>query len=197
MKTKILDKNTKASNPGGLTVSNKKLKVLRPDLFGLPGLIYNFKVYLCCKTTETHSIKERIYFGDSQPAIVMCLDPLLVAVYTPDIDCVVLLNFPTKLVKMYNLHLESRLISINTYGRKKDYQKDIIPGPRKTNPWTSITPTIGDFVSDDIEIINKRKGEIEEDRWRRTYDLAKEYMHIFPNVYRDGRPTYSGISAID
>ena len=127
----------------------------------------------------------------------MSLDPLLVAVYTPDIDCVVLLNFPTKLVKMYNLHLESRLISINTYGRKKDYQKDIIPGPRKTNPWTSITPTIGDFVSDDIEIINKRKGEIEEDKWRRTYDLAKEYIHIFPNVYRDGRPTYSGISAID
>lgn len=197
MKKKVLDKNSRASNPGRLTISKKKLKELRPELYGLAGLIYNFKIYRMCKTTEIRSIKERIYFGDSQPAVVMSLDPLLVAVYSSDIDCVVILKFPNELVKKYNLHLESRLISINTYGRKKDYQKDIIPGPNKINPWTSITPTIGDFISDDVEEIQKRKDEIEEDRWRRTYDLAKEYMHIFPNVYRDGRPTYAGISAIE
>ena len=108
-----------------------------------------------------------------------------------------MLNFPTELVKKYNLHLESRLLSINTYGKKKDYQKDIIPGPNKINSWTSLTPTIGDFISDDVEEIEKRKNEIEENRWRHTYYLAKEYMSIFPNVYRDGRPTYSGISAIE
>ena len=40
--TKTLDDNTFATNPGKITISHKKLRLLHPDLYGLPVSVRDY-----------------------------------------------------------------------------------------------------------------------------------------------------------
>jgi len=127
MQTRVVDKSTYATTPGGVSVSTKKLKMMRPDLYGLKALVSILAWY------EKKYIKENLKYGDSQPAIVMSKKPLVVAAYSEDIDCVALLKFPDEYAEMYNLDIKSRLISINTYWQEETFQNDILPGQNCAN----------------------------------------------------------------
>jgi hypothetical protein len=60
-------------------------------------------------------IKEQLIAGDSNPAVVVSVDPLRVAAYSPDLDSVAMLAFPNNFVDIYNLEIGTKLITVNTY----------------------------------------------------------------------------------
>lgn len=196
MKKKIIDKTTYASSPGNITISKRKLRQLRPDLYGIKAKINAVVDTITIGFSQKRKIKEHIFYGDSQPAVVMSGEPLIIAAYSDDIDCVVMLKFDNKYSKIYNLQRGDRLICINTYMRGAEYQQDIIVGPNNTNTWFGYSPIIAEFISDDIHIIETKKDEIDEDLWNYVYNLGLEYTKLHPGVARSGKPLYSSISAI-
>jgi hypothetical protein len=116
---------------------------------------------------------------------------LLVAAYSEDLDCVAILRFPDRFVAKYGLQIGSKLISINTYVRARNYQTDLVPGPNRDTLWTGVHPVIADFVSDDEGKIERRKRSISRTLWEYVYGLGIDYIHSYPGVWRDGRPFYS------
>jgi hypothetical protein len=196
MKTKTIDKTTYATSPGSVSVSKEKLKLLRPDLFGLKALIMGVVKTISIGFNEKRKIQEHMIYGDSQPAVVISKKPLLVAAYSEDIDCVVVLKFPDEYAELYNLDKKSRLISINTYIRSEEFQKDITPGVSCHYTWRGYSPIIGEFLTDNIEILENKKEEINEELWEYVYRLGEEYAKKHPNVWRDGRPILSKQSAV-
>lgn len=195
MKIKAHNANTYASSPGSVSISTKKLKILRPDLYGFVALLTGIIKTICLGYSEKSQIAEHLIFGDCQPAIVMSRQPLIVAAYSEDIDCVVLLRFPDKYAEMYNLDVKSKLITINTYGKKENFQKDIIPGESCDYTWTLFNPFIAEFLTDDLNLLKQKKEQINNKLWDYIYNLAVEYQILYPNVWRDGRPNYSAIPA--
>lgn len=193
MKIKTLDKSTYSTCPGGLTLSNRKLKELRPELYGLLGLICRIKDKRDFGFTQIRRIKEHIYFGDSQPAIVLSIDPLIIAAYSEDLDCIIPIKFPKIYAKKYKLKEKSRVLTINTYVRTENPDKDIILGKNHSGLWGGIFPIIAEFVSDDKYIIKAKKKEFTEDLWGHVYKLGLEYREKYPDVCRDGRPIFSAI----
>jgi len=194
-KTRTLDDSTAASEPGGVNVSHQKLRMLRPDLYGLRGLIHRFRSWLGRGFPQRVYIEEQLRHGDSRAAVVVLAKPLLVAAYTDELDCVALLRFPDSLVDEYRLRNGWRLLTVNCYRRRAKYDGDLILGPNLIKRWTGFHPIIADFVSDDTTRIEWRKKRISEDEWQRTLSLGKEYIQIRPGVARDGRPVFSGMPA--
>jgi hypothetical protein len=176
-----------ASDPGRLWLSNAKLRRLRPDLFGLVAFLKN----LILPVSERRYLAEQLQHGDSRAAVVASIDPLLVAAYTDELDCVAMLRFPDAFAEEYGLTVGSRLLTVNTYGEFPDYQEDLILGPNLIERWTGFHPVIAEFVSNDMGRIIARKTAISEAEWQRTRNLAAEYLASKPGVARDGRPIYA------
>jgi hypothetical protein len=183
--------DTYATNSLHLELSLKKLSVLLPELTKHRGAFSKIARRVTGKRDMLAVLEEHIRFGDSQPAVVISIEPLLVAAYTEDIDCVAILRFPAQLVSEYGLQVKSRLVTINTYMQRKEYQSDLIPGPDVGNTWTGFHPVIADFVSDDIETIESRKRGLAPQLWDYVYNLGIEHTKAYPGIWRDGRPFFS------
>ena len=108
-----------------------------------------FEVYVSPSAIDKH-----LQFGDSRAAVVVSVSPLLVAAYSDERDCVVMLKFPEELVATYRLKPGSRLITVNTYmqGPKRPVA-DLIEGPLSRGNWHNVIPMIADFLSDDTGTI--------------------------------------------
>ncbi|MCL2847153.1 MAG: hypothetical protein FWE13_00165 [Firmicutes bacterium] len=166
-----------ASNPGRLQISEEKWQaMIKLSRWGF------FKKRQAKKVRPI--IQEYMLFGDTQPALVMNTNPLLVAPYSSDLDAVVLLYFPKEYVELYNLKKYDRLISVNTYGTTKAYD-DIIFGPNMFNSWSEMFPNIGEFLSDDLDKIKKHKENIPEATWDYVKKLADEYVIRYKGLPRD------------
>lgn len=190
--TRTLDNVSYASSPGGIVLSDDRLRRLRPDLYGLGqrlgelvGLAFPQRTYL----------REHLQNGDSRAAVVVSVDPLLVAAYSDELDCVALLRFPGEFVADYKPEIGTRLLTVNTYRRGTEVDTDLAPGPRDRGSWSGFHPVIADFVSDDEPTIDARKDAITEDEWERTYKLGCRYLHDHPGKARDGRPVFAGAPA--
>lgn len=190
---RYLDKNSVASHALNLTVSKDKLMLLRPDLFGFRGFMSKLTFIITEDIDHMTYIKEQLIAGDSNPAVVVSVDPLRVAAYSPDLDSVAMLAFPNNFVDIYNLEIGTKLITVNTYKGRPPYHSDLILGPNNTGYWYGFHPIIADFVSDDMEKINKRKLSISDEEWKYVFWLGINYLKNKPNSFRDGSPVYSGI----
>jgi hypothetical protein len=136
-------------------------------------------------------LDEHLRLGDSRAACVLSLDPLLVAAYTDELDCVAMLCFPLLLVEEEELKLGSRLLTINTYQTGKKAVPDLVPGPQSLNRYANFFPVIAEFVSDDHSRIAMRKAEISEEEWLRCQRMGSEYRRRFPKRWRNGSPLRS------
>jgi hypothetical protein len=192
-RTRTLDDSTVATDPGRITLSHKKLRELRPDLYGLRGFWYSLQVLLRLDYPQRTYIEEQLQCGDSRAAVVMFTRPLLIAAFTGDLDCVALLRFPSEFAHRYRLSEGSRLLTVNCYGDSPDYDADLIPGPNAKSRWTGFHPVIAEFVTEDDRRVKARKQGISEEEWQRAQALGKEYMRLRPGVARDGRPVFSSI----
>jgi hypothetical protein len=187
------DDNTRASDSVKIRLSEARLQKLQPELAAACNAPVGFRGASGQLTVRqvVELIAEHMSFGDSGAAVVVQEAPLVVAAYTDERDCVALLGFPGRLRQDYQLHSGSRLLTINTYGRGKVVSPDLIPGPAALGRWTAFYPIIAEFVSDDMELIAKRKESISSDEWQRTWSLGVARLRDPAPRVRDGRPLLS------
>lgn len=165
-----------ASNAIGLGLSMKKLRRLSPDL-----------AHDRWAEQWIDGIKEYLRFGDSRAALVIDDSPLTVAAYSKEMDCVALLHFPHPMVDEYQLEPMKRLLAVITHV-EDDRVPDLIPGPAWNNHYVNFCPLIADFLSDEMDIIEQRKGEIDESEWNRCLESAEETRSKVRGPYRPGDP---------
>lgn len=164
------------------------MKILRPDLYGLRALWRKAQEKIGKKSDDDIAYVTRLLQkGDSRAAMVVSVEPLLVAAYTDEMDCVAVLKFPQSFVRHYALEVGSRLLTVNFYGLG-ELSRDLIPGPRNTGNYGRFHPTIAEFLSDDAQRIATRKAEIGEGEWQRCSTMGMEYLMKKPKIARDGRP---------
>ena len=191
MPTRTLDDRTSASDPGRITLSHDKVRVLTPELYekrGLWGLLGMLSPEQRFWRTRH---EEHLQHGDSRAALVVSIDPLLVAAYTDELDCIAMLRFPQELVQQYSLQPGTRLLTVNLYARGTTPVADLENGPASYRRYSNFTPLIADFVSEDRARIERRKAAIEEPEWLRTRALAERYLARHGANARDGRPLHS------
>lgn len=195
--SRTLDDSTRASQPGGIALSKARLRRMRPDLFGWGAFTHAMKHVLGGKKLfpRVTYLEEQLMRGDGRAAIVMSVEPLLVAAFTSEIDCVAMLKFdPTQLERVPQKG--ERLLTVNTYGRGTPLQADLTQGPHSRGYWTRFHPLIADFLTEDMAALAARKSTIAEDEWRYAEALGLTYLHDRPGVARDGRPMFSQKSAL-
>jgi hypothetical protein len=184
-----------AANPGALTVSEAKLRVLRPDFHGFSGLRRKVREAVGLDWKQREYIDQHLAGGDSRAALVVSVAPLRVAAYTDELDCVAIVAYPDEFVEEYGLVVGTRLLTVNTYFRNVQPEADLVPGPESTGNWSGFHPMIAEFISDDMDRIERRKAEISDEEWRRAYKMGKARLKEQPGLARDGRPPYSGEAA--
>lgn len=171
-----------AYNPGLFKLNREKLKKLRPQIFGplnaMFGNRFNNPSYMSVILND----------GDMQTAVVVSLDPLLVACYTDEMDAVVLQYFPAELGQKLGFELGTRLITVNSYNGLGTVRKnkDLYPGPRASGKYKSVGPVIADLYTDDVQRLMNKKAEIPEAWWEHTAELGMRYIEEHPGVARNG-----------
>ena len=173
-----------ASDPLRVSISTKKVKFLFPRLFHFFGLFGRKKIVDDSETDYLQYYEELLWEGDSQPAIVISLNPCRIACYTDEFDGVIMLEYSKSIKDFYKLEVGTKLISVNGYGDDGDICKDIVTGEKNYKRYTAITPFIADFLSDDTSIIEKRKSEIQNDFWHKLFSLGKLIHKNFPELSR-------------
>lgn len=187
-----------ASNPIGASVSREKLKIIVPQLFGIFGGINKLINRCVTDVSLFDQLQMCLTNGDSRAAVVLTIEPLRVAAYTDEFDCVIILRFSDKVDNHYRLERGDRLLTINTYAPPGTMKrpKDITPGDHyRGTEWVNVFCFIADFLTDDMDIVERRKREISEDEWKRTELLGKERLYKKPKRARDGNPFWNGDSA--
>jgi hypothetical protein len=188
-----------ATEPGRMTLSIARLRVVRPDLFGAGRLLQAAKVFMEIVPPggERKQLAEQLERADSRAAVVLETSPLTVAAYSADLDCVAILKVDdplgATLVRDHQLSAGSKLITVNTYSDAlREIAPDLVRGPLAVGPWTNFNPVIGDFLTDDRDRLEQRKKAIKGSEWERVRLLGEAYRAARPGVARDGRPGRAG-----
>ena len=122
--------------------------------------------------------------GDVQPAIVISLDPLLVACYSDELDAVTVQYLPSELIPKLKLQMYSKLLTVNGYGKRPT--KDVTLGPNALGNYASVTSIIADLYTDDTLRLNTLKNAFEEEWWNHTVNLGRKYLEDHPGMARNG-----------
>jgi hypothetical protein len=182
------DDSTHATEPGCITVSLAKLRRLHPELFGTWARL---KAVFSGRSSEApvRMLCEHMRLGDARAAVVVRVEPLVVAAYTDELDCAVLIEFDSSFARDYELRVGSRLLTVNTYG-SGTLAHDLVKGPAAFDRWANFQPCIAEFMSDDGEYIEIRKRDIAEGEWTRARTCGDECLARGATP-RDGRPLRS------
>ena len=176
-----------ASDPGLLRISMAKLGRMHPELMidaaamdamgPILGAVYH------------------MLLADANPALCVAIEPdLIVSAFSADIDCVVLLRFPSEIARQLvieqNLKPGRRLISLNSYRDDEHMAADLKPGP-KYSAWKNYNPYIAEFLADDTERLTKLHADMPDWAWQRCKELTVAAVKTKPVKCRDGRPLRS------
>ena len=184
--------------PGKFRLSESKVRVLQPDYFGWRGFLWNAFHHIFFLNPPQIQLEEHLIYGDCRAAAVIETSPLLVATYSGELDCVVMLRFPAEFTDVYNLSVGRKLLTSNAYYDSFECKGDWFPGPRqKPNRWKTFHPIVADFLTDDVKQLTRCKSKISDDEWKRTFKMGLAYRKKHPGVARDGRPQNSMESAIE
>lgn len=168
-----------AFNPGLFKLNKKKLKDLRPQIFGLR---------LGQKNIDTwQNIHTQLNDGDIQPALVMSASPLLVACYADDMDAVAMHCFPEELGRKLGWTPGRQLIVTAAYNRPlMKANRDLDCGPRSSGRFRAYGPIVADLYTDNTERLERKKREISMEMWTHVERLARQYMANHPGMARNG-----------
>ena len=191
--SKFHDDRTVASDAVGIALSAERLRRIEPKLYGWRSMFCRVLIHgRPFNARQTRQLlAEHVQGGDSRAAMVVRRDPLLVAAFTDEQDCVVLLQFPRRLAEEHHLDEGSKLLTVNTYVRGGVPAPDLILGPKSLGRWTNFYPVIAPFVSDDRMQIENRMRAIATAEWDRTVTFAKALLAQPTLSVRDGHPTCS------
>lgn len=192
-----IDDRSQASRPGGIPLSDERLRRFHPELYGIRGFFFsllNKESGVSAKDARS-TFRHALSGGDVQPAVVVSVEPLIVAAYSDDLDAVVLLEFEGRLVGEFGLARGQRLVSVNTYFpmQYRHLGPDIEMGPDSTNAWGNVTNYIADFLTEDTEALRQAKQGIRSEEWDKLNERlsARLTKNIRP---RDGSPLYCHIA---
>jgi hypothetical protein len=197
MRPKTLDPNTVASHPGSVTLSHRKLRILHPELYSTYLWLWHLLSYSSVYPIKRRSfwrtyVEEHLMHGDSRAAVVISVNPLLIAAYTDEIDCIAMLRFDEGFVNSYRLTEGARLLTVNTYTYSADgAEPDLTPGPGQSGRYGNFAPYIAEFLTEDDQRVRQRKAEIVEGEWQKAEELGREYLSKRGTKARDGRPLRS------
>lgn len=191
--SKFHDDRTIASDAVGITLSDDRLRRIEPWLYGWRSLFCRILIHgrPFNARQARQLLAEHIHAGDSRAAMVVRRDPLLVAAFTDEQDCVVLLQFARWLADEHRLDEGSKLLTVNTYVRGGVPAPDLVLGPKSLGRWTNFYPVIAQFVSDDRVQIENRMRAITTAEWDRTVAFSKALLAQPTLSVRDGHPTCS------
>ncbi len=133
---------SEASDPGQVEISLSKLCLFHPEFEPNPRGFWRKLRQPKAEEREIaiELLAEYMAFGDSRAAVVLEVEPLLVAAYTDELDCVALLMYldggvpgyprdvSKSLCQAHNLQAGTRLLTVNTYDFGEKIGADLIPG---------------------------------------------------------------------
>jgi hypothetical protein len=187
------DDETNASDPARVALSIRRFRRLEPAARGLRGWYWR---WFAGGRQFEEMLDKHLHLGDSRAACVVSIEPLLVAAYTDELDCVAMLCFPSWLVEEHCLKLGSRLLTVNGYFLEGEVVDDLEPGPDDLNQYFNFFPVIAEFVSDDSQRIAERKTAIAYEEWQRCERMGQDYLKRNQGQWRNGSPLHSIKSCI-
>lgn len=129
--------------------------------------------------------------GDSRAAVVIDAANGIVAAYTDELDCVMLLRFDPAVSLVHGWQEGTRLLSANSYaGRDDGVAADLLPGAGDKGRWGDFWPLIADLLTDDHARLAARKREIDPAEWERAAFMGRRALAA-GTTPRDGRPLAS------
>ena len=219
--TQTGDNRSVASRPGLVRLSPERLQRMHPEFYSSAPQPWH-PPGASAPTAEDETFKvhvaEHLRYGLAEPALVIEIQPLVVAAYSHELDAVAHLGFFSKgqpataqsrgypaglaeeLVARHRLRKGRRLLTVNTFQRLAEapYARDLIPGPKGRGVYGNFSPYIAEFLAADLAEVEERKKLIEEWEWKRCQHLVDQFhKHMVDHLVRprDGRPT-RGLFAI-
>jgi hypothetical protein len=166
-----------------LPLSEERLQRLQPRLLNAAGWVGEAD-----RLSWIESIRQTLARGESRAAVVVDAAQSVVASYTDELDCAVLLQFDTAFGLVHGWQNGTRLLSVNAYfGRDKGLAPDLQPGPGDTGRSGNVWPLVADLLTDDHERLRACKQMIREEEWNRAGQLGRRLL-ADEAVPRDGRP---------
>ena len=170
-------------NPGKFKMDKKFVKQLRPE-------VYSFKQGFVDLGDVASMLKYSMKKGDTEPAVVVSVEPLLVACYAADMDAVALLCLPTEYGMLRNYQVGTRLLTVNSYDldrqNKTRRSEDIFEGEHSSGRFRMYGPLIADLYTKNTKRLEAIKAQIPEEVWNYVAELGEEYMRMNPGMARNG-----------
>jgi hypothetical protein len=170
-----------ASDPGGMTASRAVLQQYAPAIADNP--------------IAFDGVNGHLLVGDCNAAVIVSLEPLVVAAYASDLDDVALLQFPSSLAA--GRKVGDQLLTVNTFMRGPDTAPDLVRGPGATTHFWNFTPIIADFFAAEPEIVAQRKTELFANLWTIARERATAALARAAGRFRNGIPPHSADPAYD
>jgi len=183
--SKHFDDSTYATNAGTLLVSETKFDYFWKLRSGLDRFIAALTGE---RRTQRERLGEHLMMADARAAVVAATNPLLIAAYTDELDCVAMLKFPDSLALEYKLTPGMRMLTVNSYRGGVFVSTDLEPGPSKIDRWKNFHPVIAEFIAQDLKRVAKTHDSIDEQEWDRCARLAFEYLQRPKLKVRHGSP---------
>lgn len=131
-------------------------------------------------------VTRALCYGDTQPAVVVSTEPLLIAAYSDEMDAVVMLKFPAEFVEKYSLSAGDRLTTSNVYFNADGCANDIFVGERYSRQYEDFMPIVQLFLGKNDDKIKAKTALFGGDMWKTVKDKADEYISLHPDLCRDG-----------
>ena len=168
-----------AENQANVKFSHKKYYSFRNKI----NTKFSEKFY---SDMQIEFVSRALCFGDTQPAVVLSVEPLMIAAYSDEMDAVVMLRFPSEFVEKYNLAPSMRLTTSNVYFTGPRCAEDIFVGEDYSHQYNDFTPIVQLFLGKNDEKISEKIGLFGEDVWNKVINKATEYKTLHPQLCRDG-----------
>ena len=197
----ILERNainraSMASDPAGIQLADAKLADLCPSLY-CTSIKGAFRCLFYNGWSLRYYLRDMLIHGDSRAAVVVSVDPLLIACYSDDLDGVCLLAFNQQYVSTYNLRVGSRLLTVlNAFAGvgpvdKSSRARDLVQGEMASPNYFNFWPLVAEFLSDDLAAIDFRKSRIAEEEYLRCHAMGECHLKKFGGKARSGQPDSS------
>ena len=170
---------TKADNQANVKFSYKKYYSFRNRInTKFSGRFYS--------DMQIENVMRVLLYGDTQPAVVVSTEPLLVAAYSDEMDAVVMLRFPFEFAVKYELAPGTRLTTSNFYFDGDRVASDIFVGERYLRRWVDFLPIVQLFLGKGDDKIRAKTALFGENVWDDVARKAEEYLCEHPDLCRDG-----------
>lgn len=175
------DHNTYADHPGRVKLSKRKLRQVKKLVCTSFGETLFFHLRI-------PAVKEYVAYGDTQPACVMSVSPLVISAYSDEMDAVVMLRFPDALAQQYKLSSGDRLVTVNTYRWLEGYEiaPDIFVGEHFLQRYSDFQPIVPLFICKNETPVQEKCRLFDEETWETVTQKSRQYAAEHPDLIRDG-----------